>query len=268
MSLDMFEKMVRPDESPAAGGADELLLPCVSSLVTGELVAACEYLVTVRIWTVERFLSWTLRWVRNYFHRPRLTTTTVYLCVLCSGLSGGRVCSKTCHSHRSYSWRTSLVTGGWTDLPSYWRRFERRLVRWSSLAESQVVAGLLGAASEDSLVRRLSAAPTELLSRPHGPCSCWRRRSAAAGCSSTLWVDCEPPVCRRRRSLGISAWRSPSSAPPVYRPALYWSSRPWCVWSLRLSLQWRGWAGESRSWQARSCGTPPAAVGTELKLIQ
>ena len=57
MSLDMFEKMVRPDESSAAGGADELLLPCVSSLVTGELVAACEYLVTVRIWTVERFLS-------------------------------------------------------------------------------------------------------------------------------------------------------------------------------------------------------------------
>ena len=57
MSLDMFEKMVRPDESPAAGGADELLLPCVSSLVTGKLVAACEYLVTVRIWTVERFLS-------------------------------------------------------------------------------------------------------------------------------------------------------------------------------------------------------------------
>ena len=57
MSLDMFEKMVRPDESSAAGGADELLLPCVSSLVTGELVAACEYLVTVRIRTVERFLS-------------------------------------------------------------------------------------------------------------------------------------------------------------------------------------------------------------------
>ena len=127
---------------------------------------------------------------------------------------------------------TSLVTGGggWTAESRHWRSSERQLVHWwSSLGESQVVGGLLGAASEDSLVRRLSAAPTALLSRPHGPCSCWRRRSAAAGCSSTLWVDCEPPVCRRRRSLGISAWRSPSSAPPVYRPGLYWSSRPWCV---------------------------------------
>ena len=57
MSLDMFEKMVRPDESPAAGGADELLLPCVSSLVTGELVTPGEDLVAVGVGTVEGFLS-------------------------------------------------------------------------------------------------------------------------------------------------------------------------------------------------------------------
>ena len=57
MSLDMFEKMVRPDESSTAGRADKLLLPGVSSLVTGQFVAAREYLVTVRIRTVERFLS-------------------------------------------------------------------------------------------------------------------------------------------------------------------------------------------------------------------
>ena len=57
MPLDMFEEMVGPDKSSSAGGADKLLLPCVSSLVTGQLVTACEYLVTVRIRTVERFLS-------------------------------------------------------------------------------------------------------------------------------------------------------------------------------------------------------------------
>ena len=57
MSLDMFEEVVGPDESSSAGGADKLLLPGVSSLVTGQFVAAREYLVTVRIRTVERFLS-------------------------------------------------------------------------------------------------------------------------------------------------------------------------------------------------------------------
>ena len=56
MPLDMFEEMVRPDESSSAGGADKLLLPSVSSLVTGEFVAAGEYLVTVSIRTVEGFL--------------------------------------------------------------------------------------------------------------------------------------------------------------------------------------------------------------------
>ena len=56
MPLDMFEEMVRPDESSSAGGADKLLLSGVSSLVTGEFVAAGEYLVTVSIRTVEGFL--------------------------------------------------------------------------------------------------------------------------------------------------------------------------------------------------------------------
>ena len=57
MSLDMFEKMVRPDESPAAGGADELLLPGVGSLVARQLVAPGEDLVAVREGTAEWFLS-------------------------------------------------------------------------------------------------------------------------------------------------------------------------------------------------------------------
>ena len=56
MPLDMFKEMIRPDESSSAGGADKLLLPGVGSLVTGELVTAGEYLVTVRIRTVEGFL--------------------------------------------------------------------------------------------------------------------------------------------------------------------------------------------------------------------
>ena len=57
MSLDMFEEVVGPDESSSAGGADKLLLPRVSSLVAGELVTPGEYLVAVRVGTVERFLS-------------------------------------------------------------------------------------------------------------------------------------------------------------------------------------------------------------------
>ena len=57
MPLDMFEEMVRPDESSSAGGADKLLLPGVSSLVTGELVTPGEDLVAVGVWTVEGFLS-------------------------------------------------------------------------------------------------------------------------------------------------------------------------------------------------------------------
>ena len=57
MPLDMFEEMVGPDESSSAGGADKLLLPGVSSLVTGELVTAGKYLVAVSVRTVEGFLS-------------------------------------------------------------------------------------------------------------------------------------------------------------------------------------------------------------------
>ena len=57
MPLDMFEEMVRPDESSSAGGADKLLLPGVSSLVTGELVTPGEDLVAVGVGTVEGFLS-------------------------------------------------------------------------------------------------------------------------------------------------------------------------------------------------------------------
>ena len=57
MPLDVFEEMVRPDESSRAGGADKLLLSGVSSLVTRELVTAGEYLVTVSVRTVEGFLS-------------------------------------------------------------------------------------------------------------------------------------------------------------------------------------------------------------------
>ena len=57
MPLDMFEEMVRPDESSSAGGADKLLLTGVGSLVTGQLVTPSEYLVTVSVRTVEGFLS-------------------------------------------------------------------------------------------------------------------------------------------------------------------------------------------------------------------
>ena len=57
MPLDMFEEMVRPDESSSAGGADKLLLTGVGSLVTRQLVTPSEYLVTVSVRTVEGFLS-------------------------------------------------------------------------------------------------------------------------------------------------------------------------------------------------------------------
>ena len=57
MPLDVLEEVVGPDEGPTAGGAHELLLPGVSSLVTGQFVTPSEDLVTVREWTAEWFLS-------------------------------------------------------------------------------------------------------------------------------------------------------------------------------------------------------------------
>ena len=63
MSLDVFEEEVGPDESSSAGGADKLLLPRVSSLVAGELVTPGEYLVAVRVGTVERFLSFNIIYI-------------------------------------------------------------------------------------------------------------------------------------------------------------------------------------------------------------
>ena len=57
MSLDVLQEVVRPHEGPTAGGADELLLPGVGSLVARQLVAPGEDLVAVREGTAERFLS-------------------------------------------------------------------------------------------------------------------------------------------------------------------------------------------------------------------
>ena len=57
MSLDMFEKMIRSDERSAAAGTHKLFLSSVSSLVTGQLVTAGKYLVTIRVGAVKWLFS-------------------------------------------------------------------------------------------------------------------------------------------------------------------------------------------------------------------
>ena len=58
MPLDVLQQVVRPHERAAAGGAHELLLAGVRTLVPGQLVTAREDLVAVFVRTVEWLLSW------------------------------------------------------------------------------------------------------------------------------------------------------------------------------------------------------------------
>ena len=65
VSLHVFQKMIRAYERSAAGGAHKLLLSSMSSLVPRQLVTSGKDFVTVRIRTVERFLTYKIALLMN-----------------------------------------------------------------------------------------------------------------------------------------------------------------------------------------------------------